>query len=323
MRLITHDDIIELYTKGRQRGWAYLFSKFNWNASERVKSTFSDEHIPQSAWWIVPGVRKRWNDRITGRPDQEYEDYVAEKFLHGKSDLRMLALGCGIGSHERRFAQFPAIGQVDAWDLSPGLIDAAARMAAAEGITNIDFSVKDVNRVELQENAYDLVLFHMSLHHFYKLEELLGNHLPYTLKAGGLLVINEYVGPNRHQWSRKQLEVVNKMLKKLPLRFRRRFRSSLYKTRMSGPGWLRMCLSDPSEAAESEKIRPLLARYYEPLEEKELGGNLLMLILKDIAHHFVPETPENRPWLEQLFEAEDKLLQEEKGNILFGVYKPT
>ena len=83
-----------------------------------------------------------------------------------------------------------------------------------------------------------------------------------------------------------------------------------------------MLISDPSEAVESESIIPVIHSWFEVLEEKRIGGDLLMMVLKDIAHHFISEDTEAKPVLERLFEEEDKyLMHAATPNFIFGVYR--
>lgn len=321
-RWITSDDFLELYAKLKQRGSAYLLSKLQTSSIKRTQSTFGESSFQHANWWIIPQVRQRWNERVTGDPQQIYEDYFVEQYCNGRSGLRVLSLGCGIGSHERNLAKHSTVfAQIDAYDIAPNLIDRANQMAKAEGLKNIQFHCADVNQMQLASNAYDLVFFHSSLHHFLDLKQLMGTFIPHALKADGLLLLNDYWGPDRLQWSKAQIQTINHLLPKIPKEKRIRFQSKQVKSSVSGPGWWRMRLSDPSEAAESSQIKSLLKQHYTTLEEQRIGGNLLMPLLKDIAHHFVAENQENKAILDALFKKEDHFLKQEESLLFFGVYK--
>lgn len=324
MAWITRDDFVELRAKIRQRGLKYILTKVSPSAADRVRSTFGITSATHANWWIIPAVRRRWNERITGDPNQPYEPYVIERYLRGKKELRLLSLGCGIGSHERAFAQNGPFAEVLGIDLAPNLIDQANALVKEEGLDNIRFSTGDVNRLQLSGPPYDVLLFHSSLHHFLHLNRLLATIVPGLLKPDGLLVLNDYWGPNRLQWTPAQLKTINTLLGQLPPRYRQRFRSSSTKRKVSGPGYWRMRLSDPSEAAEAERIHPLLRKHYQTLEEASVGGNILMPLLKDIAHNFLGEDNETQRWLEWLFQAEDDFLvnAHERSLLFFGVYQP-
>lgn len=321
-RWITSDDFLELYAKLKQRGSTYLLSKLQTSSVKRTQSTFGESSFQHANWWIIPRVRQRWNQLVTGDPNQIYEDYFVEKYLKGRTGLRVLSLGCGIGSHERNLARHKnTFSKIDAYDIAPNLIERANQIAKEDGLDNLQFHCADVNQMSIAENTYDLVFFHSSLHHFLDLEKLMGTFIPKALQSGGLLLLNDYWGPDRLQWSTAQIQAIKQVLPVLPKEKRVRFQSKQIKSSVSGPGWWRMRLSDPSEAAESSQIKPLLRQYYQTLEEQRIGGNLLMPLLKDIAHHFVEDTPENQAILQQLFEAEDLLLKQEESLLFFGVYQ--
>jgi len=52
-------------------------------------------------------------------------------------------------------------------------------------------------------------------------------------------------------------------------------------------------VTDPSECVDSSRILPTLQEEFSPVYEASYGGELLMFVLKDIAHHFIVLNPEN------------------------------
>ncbi len=82
-----------------------------------------------------------------------------------------------------------------------------------------------------------------------------------------------------------------------------------------------MWLGDPSEAVDAESILPSLHGHFKILEEKKIGGNILMPLLKDISPHFLKE--EAKPYLYRLFEIEDRYLINNNSLLTFGVYQKT
>jgi SAM-dependent methyltransferase len=85
-----------------------------------------------------------------------------------------------------------------------------------------------------------------------------------------------------------------------------------------------VALDDPSEAVRSDEIPPLLARRFDLIEVKQLGGSVLRLVLDDIAGNFEPETPESASLLEMLIAVEDALLAsgEVESDFAFVVARP-
>ncbi len=321
MRFITRDDFIETYGKIYQRGFRYFASKLSFSAKERAKSTFNEKNIVSSYAWSLVRVRQRWNELITGDKNVFYEDYFVQKYLAGRCKLKLLSLGSGVCSHELRFAAHACFDQVKCIDFSDVVLSEAAENASKAGLKNMVFEVNDVNTMQIPTQEYDVILFHSSLHHFKNLDALL-QKVKNGLKNTGLLVINEYVGKNRIQLSIAQVKEINRLLKhEIPDAFKIRQITGMRKNNFTGPGWLRMIISDPSEAIESEKILPLLRKYFVELEEKNIGGNIVIFLLKDIAHHFDKETEEANHLLNKIFELEDKFLQSHPSDMVFGVYR--
>lgn len=314
-------DIIETYFKIKQRGLQFLLSRLNPDGYARTRSAFNEVEVAASNYWIIPGIRAHWNTLISGNPQEEYADHVVRKYVQDRSGLRMLSLGCGAGSHEVKFARHPQFAEVKGIDLAPKLIEEANRKAREQGLHHLHYETANVYETALPEAYYDLVLFHSSLHHFRQLDHLLGDTIRRTLKPGGLLVIHEYAGPDRIQWTRAQLKETNALLKEMDPRYRRRFRLNNIKTRAYRPGRLRMILSDPSEAVESSNILPALHKYYQVEEEQALGGNLIMPLFKDIAHHFTSGSPEVKALLQQVFDREKEFLRTHPSDFVFGVYR--
>src|SRR5262249_40052860 len=145
-------------------------------------------------------------------------------------------------------------------------------------------------------------------HHVADLEHLFREVL-LSLKPGGYFMLDEFVGPSQFQWPPEQVTVINQQLDKLPVE---------YKYAISNPGMVKgqvwthtleeMNASDPSEAIRSEDIVELLPWYFDIVEFKGYGGNLLHLLLDEIAGHFPPDDPQAMEYLRSFFELEDQMI---------------
>ena len=280
-------------------------------------STSGDVH---TNWWSVPRVQKRWNNLITGDANTDYTTYVIKKYLKDKKNLKLLSPGCGTGSKELKFAKFDNFGFIEAFDISSERIKVAKENAGRLGLKNIQYKIADMQSFKCEKNYYDVIVFDSFLHHIKNLDEILSKIYD-SLWNDGIVVINEYVGPNRFQWSKEQLEVSNEALSKLPQLYRKRLNSDKIKTKCYRPGLLRMSLSDPSEAVNSENILPKMRVRFKILEEKPYGGNILHLTLKDISHNFIKENEESNILLDALFKIEDDFLNgSNESDFVFGIY---
>lgn len=92
-------------------------------------------------------------------------DYLDEVVL--SSVREVLALGCGTGAEVRELvgrADFE--GRVTAVDISPDLVEQGRRLASEEGVGDrIVWQVGDATRLELADDAFDLVLEHTLVSH--------------------------------------------------------------------------------------------------------------------------------------------------------------
>lgn len=319
MPLITYSDIIEFREKLYLKGLPFFLGKLNFSAMKRARNHWNSGYMPPDNWWNIPAVRQRWNEKITGDSHQNYIEYVTTKYLKPMNrPCLMLSIGCGTGSQEIEFAMYPFFKAIHALDLAENNIVYAREQAAQKELSNLIFFCSSLQDFKAQEK-YDVVLFHSSLHHLKSVSTVLPA-IKQMLKDDGILIIHEYVGPNRIAWTKTQLDLVNQILGQIPYEFRTYYGSRKIKYKQTAPSTLRMVLSDPSEAVDSNSIRKALRQNFKPLEEKEYGGNILAPLLKGISHHFINENKETKSMLLDFFKKEDNFIQNNPSDHLFGVY---
>lgn len=261
-----------------------------------------------TAWWVIPEVKKRWNKLISGDEDVDYYQYISTKYLSDKQDLRGLSLACGTGFRELHWVQLCDFKKIEAYDISPSEIEIARKRAGEKNYQDtIDYQVADVSHLALSDNAYDAVFVEQSLHHFSPLNEIL-KKINRTLKMDGYFILDEFVGPTRFQWTDRQREIVNGILKLLPRKYKtiRKYRE--IKKKVYQPSRLSMMLKDPSEAVESSRIMPLLEDIFEIVEIKPYGGTILNLLFDGIADNFLDADTQTKEYLKLCFEMEDLFL---------------
>lgn len=320
IRLLTPSDFQDFYLQAKWSNFKTILRTLRISGKNRILSRWNKHTHMLINWYDVPYVVKHVQKNITGNGDTDYATYLVGKFLRGTTDIRMLSPGCGIGIKELQFAKLPAFGRIDGFDIAPSRIRDAKKRAAALGLSNTNFFVGDIYNLKVGEK-YDIVLFDGCLHHFDNLDALLEKVKSY-LKKGGLLVIVEFTGPNRYQYSTEHVRKCNEALKLIPKTHRVFLRSSLVKHKVWAPGYLRMYLSDPSEGIRSGEILPAIHRQFNVLEEKKIGGDLLAPVLKGTVHHYL-ENGDSNHILDKLFEFENDYLKTlPHANYTFGVYSP-
>jgi ubiquinone/menaquinone biosynthesis C-methylase UbiE len=88
--------------------------------------------------------------------------YLADRLRPG---TRVLDVGCGPGTITVDMAARVASGEVTAIDASADVIKEAAALAAAQGVTNIEFAVADVYSLPYPDDSFDVVHAHQVLQH--------------------------------------------------------------------------------------------------------------------------------------------------------------
>ena len=296
-------------------------SKFHLSNKGRTLSKWNTISS-SSDFWIIPEIRCRWNEKCTGNPNIEYEDYVVSKYFSKSKGLKMLSVGCGTGARERKFAKYPNFNLIEGVDMAEKQIDEARNHASDLKLNNIKYIVGDFTTHIFEHSTYDVILFNSSLHHFKDIHNILQTKVLPLLKDGGYLLIFEYVGPKRLQWTKQQLEFANKLLTDLPLKYKIRFNSKSIKRRIYRPGLFRMLLVDPSEAVDSDSIIPSIHNHFKIIEERKIGWDISHLLFKDIAHNFLNNDKETQKLLSYLFDKEDEYLSMTGGSdAVFGVYQ--
>lgn len=180
---------------------------------------------------------------------------------------RGLSIGCGDGKLERALLKEGICEQVDAFDGGVFSLRIAVRRAHSDGLTGrVRYFAADFNHPVLPGETYDIVFLNQSLHHVQELERLLSAVLR-TLKPGGHLFVDEYVGPSRTQWTDELLGPRRTAFEELPDSLR-------LVPRLDFP----IEVADPSEAVRSGEIRELLGVGFDVLSERPYGGNLLSVL---------------------------------------------
>lgn len=110
----------------------------------------------------------------------------------GAGAWRVLDLGCGGGHVSYRAAALAA--QVVACDVTPAMLDAVARTAAARGLANIETRQAAAERLPFGDASFDAVLCRFTAHHWADVEAGLRDARR-VLKPGGLAVFMDAVAP--------------------------------------------------------------------------------------------------------------------------------
>lgn len=221
-------------------------------------------------WMSHPLVRAAINRRVSGDPNVWPMAAVAEWLRPLLPLAKTLSIGCGAGALERSLIELGAATKITAIDVSDSALDEARREAAARGMS-IDYRNADARGfLRKHRGAFDAVFFHQSLHHFDALDELM-SLVGGALRDDGVLVVDEYVGPSRDEWSPAKLVAANIAYRLLPRGTRR---AKIVRAPINR--------EDPTEAVASSQIVPAIERQFRVTHRRDYGGNLLALIYPNL-----------------------------------------
>lgn len=251
------------------------------------------EHISE----ICTGDRHRW--WVPGFKDGYCE---RDPFEHG------LFLACGNGWVEREFVDWGIVRRATAFDYSTELLRTAEK---ERGKRDITYFQADANTIDFEPQSFDLIVNVGALHHVQYLDRLC-RILCRALKADGLLVGYDYVGPSRNQYSRRHWRLIEKTNQSLP--------PFLRKDTLTYPHLPTMVATDPTEAIHSDLELAVLDRYFSTLERHDLGGGLAYEVLSHNDKLQTAPAEELEPELQKLLELDRSLTESGRIPTLFSYY---
>ena len=259
-------------------------------------------------WTHLDAIHRLINRRVSGDPAINPLAWFGRHLADaGCWPLRrVLVLGCGAGHLERELHGLGFAREIVAFDLSPQVLDVARKnVAGLDGITHVLASLDDlpVGQAPFLPGSFDAVLGVSSVHHCSQLESLY-EAVAQLLTPDGWFYLDEYVGPDRFQYSERHIEQVKALADLLPDRLLAT-QTGVVKKGFRAPTVAEVIAVDPSEAVHSSNILPLLPDYFRVVAQRPYGGSLLHVLLADIAQNF--HAPDARPWLQALMDAEDDL----------------
>ena len=262
-------------------------------------------------WMAHPLVASRLNEKASGHTAHNGYDRLMLTLKSAGWSFptgQAATLGCGFGALERGLARMGFAQSIVGYDLAEAAVVEARRQAAELGLDGIRYQIVDLEREELPQASFDLVFASHSVHHIAALDRLFAS-VRHALRPGGVFYLEDYVGPDRFQWTDAQLDAINAFLGSLPARYRR-LPSGMMRDTVSRPSVEDVIAVDPSEAVCSSRIVEALGRHFRIQECHNLGGALLHMGLSGIAQNFDPNDPQDAAHLQRFFDMEDRLMAE-------------
>jgi SAM-dependent methyltransferase len=246
----------------------------------RVSDHWGQQYLalPANAYnWIQNGIVTAHLYSLISRGASNahwLEWLLTDYFRDVRQFKRSLSICCGDAAHELALHQSKKVKFVCGFDIAEGAIALANKKFLDAGVpqTAFQFELNDANRLDMR-GRFDLLLSLGALHHVTEIEDLL-DKMASMLEPGGYFVINEFVGPNRFQWTPRQCEIVNAVLASLdPYYLRAGIRPEFVPTPVE-----EMLRIDPSEAVRGEDIVPLVGERFQVEYQAQFNGTLMHVL---------------------------------------------
>jgi SAM-dependent methyltransferase len=267
----------------------------------------------QLAFWQSQVARAAINRRITGDLALSPEAHFAATHGPAMPAAHALSLRAGDARLEVALVEAGKCRQVTGLDID--------RQRAESANSNVPQSLRA--RIRFQQGLLaewqpaepvGAVLARSVLHRQADLEDVL-DRIQAVLATGGLLFVDDFIGPARFQWTDAQLDAINRLLACLPdeLLVDLTAEDGRRKRGVNRPVRDEFATSNPNDAVRSDEIVELLDERFERVDVRLYGGALYHQFFTRIMGNFVA-----RPELIRMVMEVDAMLTD--GGILASDY---
>jgi len=224
---------------------------------------------------------------------------------------KILSLGCGYGGVELEIAQhLKNIGkpyEITATDINRTIFMKAGKEVQTRGL-NIRFLALDLNFIELEENSFDLVFAHASLHHLLNLEHVF-YQIYKGLKKNGRLIIQDIIGKTQVLFWKENVDFAREVVRQMPARYKK----GISDNQVLIPPYTEPSIQKGMEGIRQEEIEELVKIYFAPVKVFKYGSFIRMICTHpELGKRIDPDKKEDREYLEHLFRLDLRQIEEKK-----------
>jgi SAM-dependent methyltransferase len=287
--------------------------------ADRIAAHWAKVDTRIRSFWQSRVVMAEINRRVSGDPSVSPLEFFRREYCFAGPRRLGLSLGSGDGQLEIAAVDSGICERVVGIDIAPERVRRAMERVPERLRDRVTFVVENLETYRPDE-TYDIVFCKSVLHH---IEDLEGwcDAFATLLGKQGLLYVDDFIGPDRFQWTDTQLYVINRLLDALPEELRRDLVAGDGAPRppVGRPSVELLIRDDPSEAIRPSEIAGVLATRLQPLDVRDVGGALYHQFFNRIMGNFEPE-----PALVRMIMEVDFLLTDLgvlAPNYLWGVYR--
>lgn len=233
--------------------------------------------------------------------DIDWKQYLIEQgftnFEHA------LILNCGNGWVERELYDYGIIQSATCVEYSTVLVDECNQK---KDNRKLQYICHDINTIDFDKNTFDVVINYSACHHIRYIEKVMSN-IHKWLKPSGYFIQNDYLGPQRNQYTKHQWNQMNLVNDKLDINI---------KKQLKYPNIIRMMLDDSTEAINSDKVIPLTYDIFNVVQHSKSGGVIAYELLTHNDRLFNLDIHERKPIVDYIMN-EDLTYMNETGESFF------
>lgn len=281
-----------------------------------------EDHVERS--------RAHWNETHAAPELEAHDNIFSHPLLHTYASLRafgnltgqleavvtalrertqpgdeILSVGCGLCVKERVLAAALPDRRFVGVDIADRTLATARRDIAAADLHNLTVELGDFNRLQLAPRRFGAILGLGAIHHIEALEDF-WQQCRRGLRPGGSVLAQEYVGPDRFQWTDAQVREGSRALREIVPPAHQIHHRTIERIPVS-----HMLATDPSEAVRSSAIVDTCrASGLDVAAVVGLGCSLLQPVLMHQIGTFDPRDWQHNLTLARLFAEEDRLIRD-------------
>ena len=276
---------------------------------EYWSSVYQNQEPLLLRWWQCEKIVRHINERVCGVPIPGLSAGLYHRIKQRFSERLPLGLaisvGCGTAAKEIDCMREGIVDRFDLYELSEFAIRHGTELVGNAGLTDkMQFHAADAFQVPSLNGRYDMVFWNNSLHHMFDVDAAIRWSRD-VLKAGGLFVMDDFVGATQFQWSDRLLAINTKVRKELPAEYLRdpKHPGQFLCAVVGRPDLDIFVATDPSECRDSGRILPCLQKYFPDADVVLTGGGIYHLALNDVLHNILATRDEAT--LDRLLQLDD------------------
>ena len=249
----------------------------------------------RTRWWHIPAIVRHVNRIYCGEPVEGRaagDIALLRGRLNGRTFDSAVSIGCGTGAKEIALLRAGLVSRFELYEISETRVREGKEMSLKYGVQDrIDWHTEALDFATDERHAtFDLVYWSDALHHMLDVDAAV-SWSRRLLRPDGYLYINDFVGPDRMQWSDEALAIGSRVLQLLPPRLLRRAdgRRGRLPRVVSRPDPEALAADDPTECADSSDILPAIQRHFDDPWIKLTGGTIYHGALNNVIANFTEQ----------------------------------